>query len=435
MSQPAAYQHPLPVLYRHRVLTLLFLLSMVTYLDRVCIAVAGPEMQKDLGLSASQWGWVVGIFALSYALFEIPSGALGDRIGPRKVLTRIVVWWSMFTSLTGLVSNFYLLLATRFAFGMGEAGAYPNASSSISRWFPMAERARAHGTVWMASRVGGALTPLLVVPIVAAYGWRMAFYLFGMVGVVWAVVWYWWYRDYPAEKAGVTPEEIAHIGPASTRAHHHGLPWAQVVRSANFWAILAMYHAYCWGSYFYVSWMPTYLRLGRGFTADEMKIYAMLPFVAGALGNLTGGSISDRLVRRWGLRAGRRTVAAAGLAASALCLFGTAVVGDRLLAVALLTLGYFSMDCMLPVSWAVCVDVGRRHAGAVTGAMNTAGQFGSFLSSIAFGALVDAFGGRYDVPLILFSACLALSSLLFLRIDASEPLVPEAAVPVGSSAS
>ena len=411
--------------YRHRVLSLLFLLSMITYLDRVCIAVAGPEMQKDLGLSPSQWGWVVGIFALSYALFEIPSGALGDRIGPRRVLTRIVVWWSAFTSLTGLVSNFYVLLATRFAFGMGEAGAYPNSSASISRWFPLAERARAHGIVWMASRVGGALTPLLVVPIVAAYGWRMAFYLFGGIGIVWAVAWYWWYRDYPAEKPGVTPGELAHIGPASARGQHHGLPWARVVRDRNFWTILLMYHAYCWGAYFYVSWMPTYLRLGRGFTADEMKIYAMLPFVAGAIGNLVGGSTSDRLVRRFGIRVGRRSVAAAGLAASALCLFGTAVVEDRLVAVALLTLGYFSMDCMLPVSWAVCVDVGRRHAGAVTGAMNTAGQFGSFLSSIAFGALVDAFGGRYDVPLVLFSAFLALSALLFLRIDASQPLLPE----------
>jgi MFS family permease len=114
--------------FRHRVLGMLFLLSMITYLDRVCIAVAGTEMQKDLNLSASQWGWVVGIFALSYALFEIPAGAMGDRIGPRKVLTRIVLWWSAFTSITGLVSNYYALLATRFAFGAGEAGAYPNAS-------------------------------------------------------------------------------------------------------------------------------------------------------------------------------------------------------------------------------------------------------------------------------------------------------------------
>jgi len=412
--------------YRHRVLAFLFLLSMITYLDRICIAVAGTEMQRDLNLSASQWGWVVGIFALSYGLFEIPTGALGDRIGPRKVLTRIVLWWSAFTSLTGLVSNYYVLLATRFAFGAGEAGAYPNSSSSISRWFPLVERARAHGTVWMASRLGGALTPLLVVPIVAAYGWRMAFYLFGIMGVVWAVVWYAWYRDYPTEKKGVTREEIEEIGPGSARAAHHGLPWGEALKRGNLWKIMLMYHTYCWGSYFYLSWMPTYLRTGRGFTADEMKIYAMLPFLAGALGNIVGGSLSDMLVRRFGLRIGRKTVGAAGLAASALCIFGTAITPDRHIAVALLTLGYFSMDCMLPVSWAICLDVGRKHAGAVTGSMNMAGQMGSFLSSIAFGRLVDAFGGRYDIPLLFFSVMLAVSAWIFTRIDPTEQLVREA---------
>jgi MFS family permease len=411
--------------YRYRVLTFLFLLSMITYLDRVCIAVAGPEMQRDLGLSPSQWGWVLGMFALSYALFEVPSGAMGDRIGPRRVLTRIVVWWSAFTSLTGLANNYYVLLFTRFMFGAGEAGAYPNSSASISRWFPLAERGRAHGAVWTASRLGGALTPLLVVPIMAASGWRTTFYLFGGIGLVWAVAWFWWYRDTPAEKAGVSPEEIALIGASARPIVHEALPWRQVLRRGSLWKIMVMYHAYCWGAYFYFSWMPTYLRLGRGFTADEMKIYAMLPFIAGALGNVVGGTLSDVLVRRFGLRIGRRAVAATGLAAAALCLFGTAVVEERGIAVVLLALGLFSMDCMLPVSWSVCLDVGGRHAGAVTGAMNMAGQFGSFVSSIAFGALVDGFGGRYDVPLMVFAGMLAVAAAIFTSIDPAESLFPD----------
>jgi sugar phosphate permease len=277
----------------------------------------------------------------------------------------------------------------------------------------------------MASRLGGALTPLLVVPIVAAYGWRMAFYLFGILGVVWAIVWYWWYRDYPTEKPGVHPEEIKEIGTGSSRAAHHGLPWGEALKRGNLWKIMLMYHTYCWGSYFYLSWMPTYLRAGRGFSADEMKIYAMLPFLAGALGNMVGGATSDMLVRRFGLRIGRKTVGATGLAVSALCLFGTAVTSDRLVAVGLLTFGYFSMDCMLPVSWSLCLDVGRKHAGAVTGAMNMAGQFGSFMSSVAFGRLVDAFGGRYDIPLMLFSVMLGVSALIYTTIDPTEQLVKE----------
>ncbi|MBC7925201.1 MAG: MFS transporter [Bryobacteraceae bacterium] len=410
--------------YRHRVLSLLFLLSIITYLDRVCIAAAGPEMQRDLGLSQSQWGWVVGIFALSYAAFEIPSGAMGDRYGPRVVLTRIVLWWSAFTTITGFVSSYSILLIVRFLFGAGEAGAYPNSSSSISRWFPLAERGRAHGTVWMASRIGGALTPLLVYPILAAFGWRTCFFIFGSIGVIWCAVWYWWYRDLPPEKPGVTSEELAEIGPTTGRAHE-GLPWGIALRSANLWRIMLMYHTYCWGSYFYLSWLHTYLAKGRGFSGDELKLFSMLPFVAGALGNFTGGVLSDFLVRRFGLAIGRKTVGAAGLAMSAVCIFGTGVTADRYVAVALLTFGYFSMDCMLPVSWSLCLDIGRRHAGAVTGTMNMAGQIGSFLSSVAFGIMVDYFGGRYDIPLMLFGAMLAVSAILYTTIDPTEELIPE----------
>jgi MFS family permease len=410
--------------YRNRVLALLFLLSIITYIDRVCISVAGPAMQRDLNLSPSQWGMVVGIFALSYALFEIPTGALGDRMGPRRVLTRIVVWWSVFTSLTGMVSNYYALLAVRFAFGAGEAGAYPNSSSSISRWFPLRERARAQGIVWMASRIGGAFTPLLVVPILLAYGWRMCFYVFGVLGLIWAVIWFTWYRDLPTEKSGVTSEELAEIGPATGKAHHW-LPWRIALRSKNLWYIMLMYHTYCWGSYFYLSWLHTYLQKGRGFTTDEMKIYSVLPFIAGAIGNLVGGTLSDILVRRCGLSIGRKVVGTTGLALSALCVFGTGVTPDRYVAVALLTLGYFSMDCMLPPSWAICMDVGREYSGTIAGAMNMAGQFGSFISAWIFGWLVEYFGGNYNYGLMFFGFMLAVSAVLFTRIDPTKRLIQE----------
>ena len=169
--------------YQHRVLGMLSLLSVITYLDRVCIAVAGPRMQDSLHISPQAWGWVTSVFFLSYGAFEIPTGALGDRIGPRRVLTRIVLWWSAFTSLTGVVSSYWLLLFVRFCFGMGEAGAYPNASTVIARWIPQRRRARAWGIVWMTSQIGAAMSPLLVVPIQMRYGWRASFCLFGILGV------------------------------------------------------------------------------------------------------------------------------------------------------------------------------------------------------------------------------------------------------------
>ena len=412
--------------YRHRVLSLLFLLSIITYLDRVCISVAGPRMQADLNISPERWGWVVGAFTISYAVFEIPSGAMGDRIGPRAVLTRIVIWWSAFTSLTGAVTNYFLLLLTRFLFGAGEAGAYPNSSSSISRWFPTAERARAHGFVWMASRIGGAISPLLVVPIQQRYGWRASFWVFGVVGIIWAVVWFVWYRDHPSQKPGVTRREMEEIGAGAKPPEHHGLPWRRVLRSGNLWTIMLMYHTYCWGAYFYLSWLHTYLQKGRGFTENAMAIWSTLPFIVGACANLLGGTLSDILVRRYGLKVGRRTVGSLGLGLAALFMFATAMTPSMTAAAVFLALGYGSMDCMLPVAWAVCLDVGRKYAGAVTGAMNMAGQVGSFLSSVAFGYLVKAFND-YNLPLIPMSAMLLLSALLFVRIDPTRQLVPEEA--------
>jgi MFS family permease len=379
-----------------------------------------------LGLGPDLWGWVVGAFTISYAAFEIPSGAMADKMGARKVLTRIVSWWSVFTSLTGVVSNFWALLAVRFAFGAGEAGAYPGSASSVSRWFPAAQRARAMGIVWMASRLGGALSPLLVVPIQAAYGWRMSFYIFGVAGLVWCVAWWTWYRDRPDLKQGVTPQEIAEVGNANS-GEHHELPWGKVLRRKNFWYILAMYHTYCWGSYFYLSWLHTFLVKGRGYSEAEMGALSWLPFVCGACGNLTGGFLSDYLHPRLGPVMSRRVIGSLGLLIAGAFMLSAALTPGKLTALIFLSAGYFAMDCMLPVSWAVCQDVGQKYAGAVSGSMNMAGQVGSFLSSLAFGYLVKFFGD-YNLPLIPFSGFLAVSAFLFTRINPEEQLVPEDSV-------
>lgn len=428
---------------RHWVLVLLFFLSMITYIDRVCISVAGPLMQQELALSPTMWGWVVGAFTISYALFEIPTGAMGDRFGSRSTLSRIVLWWSFFTAATGAVSNFFVLLATRFMFGIGEAGAYPNASSTISRWFPKAQRARASSVVWGASRLGGAISPFLVIPIQAAYGWRMSFYIFGFLGVVWVAVWYFWFRDTPAEKAGTSAEEIAEMAADSDPSGngHHKLPWAIALRNKNYWTILLMYHTYCWGSYFYLSWLHTFLVKGRGMSQDQMKSLSALPFLVGFCGNILGGFLSDHLSRRYGLRIGRGTVGSIGLALSGICMLWTSYTVDPVWSIILLALGYGAMDCMLPVSWAVCLDVGKRYAGALSGSMNMAGQLGSFGSSVAFGYMVDYYQS-YDLPLRCFSVMLFISAYLFTRIDPTQELpraetsehpLPAAAGPVAAN--
>jgi MFS transporter, ACS family, glucarate transporter len=418
--------------YRHRTLALLFFLSVVTYLDRVCIGVAGPRMQNELGIAPHQWGWVVGAFTIGYALFEIPGGMMADRWGARVTLTRIVLFWSVFTYATGLVSSLWLLLVVRFLFGAGEAGAFPGATSAISRWFPAHERSRAQGVVWMASRLGGMLSALLVVPIQQRWGWRTSFFIFAVAGVVWCIVWFAWYRDRPQDKKGVSARELVLIqgsappGPAHPRIH-----WGSLVRKAAFWKLLFTYHAYAWGAFFYVGWLHTYLQKGRGFSEDDMKIWSALPFLMGALGNFTGGMLSDTLVRRRGLRFGRRLVGTLGLALGSMFLFAAAFTEHNVLAAVFLCLGSFSMDCFLPVAWAMTLDMGRRSAGSLSGAMNMAGQLGSFVSAVVFGYLVRELAGNYSLSLVPLAAMTALSAVVFTRIDPTVPLVDEEPVIAG----
>jgi MFS transporter, ACS family, glucarate transporter len=402
--------------HRYRVLAYLFVLILVMYLDRLAIAVAGPRIQADLHLTPVQWGWVIGAFTIAYAAFEIPSGALGDRIGSRAVLTRIVLWWSAFTAATGMVSSYGPLLAVRFLFGAGEAGAFPNCASTVARWTPQPERARSLSVLWIATGIGGMLTPLLVVTIQKQYGWRLSFYLFAVLGVVWSAAWYTWFRNTPREMPGVTDEERALIGAGSAPSRHAVMPWGLLVRNRNFLLLLLMYHFYCWGAYFYLSWLHTYLQIGRKLTEDQMKIASTLPSAVGLIGVVAGGWLSDRLARRHTLRFARCSIGAVSLAGSGVLLLAASLTPDPWAAVALLSLGLGVMNGMLPVSWALCVDLGGEHSGALSGAMNTAGQLGSFLSSVCFGYMVQGFGS-YDRALMPLAAMLIAGGVTFALID------------------
>ncbi|MGH9511633.1 MAG: MFS transporter [Terriglobales bacterium] len=407
--------------YRNRVLGLLSLLLVITYLDRVCISVAGPRMQEALHISPVAWGWVTGIFTVSYAVFEIPSGALGDRIGPRKVLTRIVLWWSAFTSLTGLVTGYYPLLLTRFLFGAGEAGAFPNASVAVARWFPVRERGRAFGISLMAAQLGGAISPLLVVPIQIHYGWRASFYAFGILGVGWSAVWYWWFRDSPAEKAGISPAELEETRDLIAKAHH-GLPWKIALRSGNFWSAMGIAFCYVYTYYFFQSWFHTYLVKGRGYSEKNLLL-SSLPYLVAAAANCGGGLASNALVKKLGLRWGRRSIGVAGLGMAAPCAIAVMFTHQWLWVLVLLSLIYGGITLQQPIILAVCLDIGGEFAGAVVGAVNTAATTGSFLSSVAFGYLVSRYGS-YNLPFIPMAALLWIGALLWLAIDPDRRLIP-----------
>ena len=405
--------------HRHRVLGLLILLFAITYIDRVCISVAGPRIQEDLHIDPVGWGWVTAMFALSYCLFEIPTGALGDRMGPRRVLTRVVLWWSAFTSLTGLMSNYYLLLLTRFAFGAGEAGAFPNASIVISRWFPSTQRASIAGVMLMASQIGGAIAPLLVVPIQIRFGWRASFYVFGAVGAVWATVWYGWYRDSPAEKAGVSDAELAETA-SLPRAPAHGFPWRMALGSESVLATMGTAFCYVYVYTFFQTWFHTFLVRGRGFSEGGLVLSA-LPYAVAACANLAGGAASDALVRRLGSTWGRRSLGTVGLGSACLFILAAMVTREQLLTVVFLSLAYGAITFQQAGVFGVCLDIGGKHAGSMVGLMNMSASVGGLLSSVAYGYIVDHFGS-YDAPFVPMAILLCVGALLWFKIDASTEL-------------
>ncbi len=407
-----------PTNIRRKVMFGLFLLSVVTYLDRICINPAADAMQRDLGLSNAQWGWVLSAFLITYGLFEVPAGWLGDRFGPRVVLTWIVTGWSAFTALTGAVRSYWQLLFVRAMFGAGEAGAFPNASCVVSRWLPSDQRARAQGLVFMATRLGGALSPFLVFPLVSHWGWRSVFYAFSLLGVVWAVWWWRFFRDYPSDNPDVNAAELELIGQQPRGKAH--VPLVGMLTSWNFWAIIGMYHFFCYASNWYLFWTARYLSEEKGWESAELAAYVALPFLLAAGADWTSGSLSDRLVNRIGLVWGRRLVGMAGIGTAGVLMLVSLAIEDRVAASVVLALGFAVSDVMLPVAWAVCVDVGGRASGTISGAMNTAGQIGGVIMSIGYGFLVDTYG--WNFPLALIACSCFVSMLFWLKIDPERQL-------------
>lgn len=404
--------------HRYIVVALLILLFTITYLDRVCISVAGPRMQEDLHIGPAAWGWVGAIFTLAYCIFEIPSGALGDRAGARRVLTRIVLWWSAFTAMTGLVTGYPALLVVRFLFGAGEAGAFPNAGVVVRRWFKPSQRATLLGTFLLASQAGGALSPLLVVPIQMRYGWRASFLAFGVLGVVWASVWYVWFRDSPAEK-GSFPSGAEAVA-AKPDVSREKFPLRVALRSPSIQALLITAFCYVYVYNFFQTWFHTFLVKGRGFSEAGL-LFSFLPYVLAGLGNLCGGLFSDRLVQRIGVTRGRRIPGAIALMAAAMFALAAVLTPRQIPGLVLLALMYGAITFQQSIVFGVCLDVGREHSGAIVGLMNTSAQLGGLVGALAFGYIVERFHS-YDAPFVPMVGLLLVGAVSWFKVDAAEEL-------------
>lgn len=414
---------------RYWVVTLTVLLAMVTYLDRVCIGKLAPDIQRDLNLSMVQMSWVFSAFAAAYAMFEIPTARWADRFGTRSVLTRIVVWWSMFTIATAGAFNYGSMLVTRFLFGAGEAGAWPCVARTFSRWIPRSERGTIQGLFFAGAHLAGGLTPLAVVALMPYLHWRTIFVLFGTLGFVWAVAWFVWFRDDPSQHTAVNAAELERITaerPADA-GHVAGWEyWRRLFRHRNVIALCVMYVPNSSIFYFCITWLPTYLKERHGFDAALLGFLSGLPLLLSVVSDLFGGVMTDRVAARYGLRAGRCVVGGAAYLVAAVSLAVAAASPSPILAAVMISIATAASMFTLGAAWGTCIEVGRDHAGVVSAAMNTAGQIGSLLCPLVVGYAVKWFGS-WDLPLYLMAILFLIGAFCWRIIDPRQPVFDEKA--------
>jgi MFS family permease len=445
---------------RYSVLALMCLLAMITYIDRAVVSNSKDDILKAVNTSPDDFYLLLVAFQLAYALFEVPTGWMGDVFGPRATLIRVVLWWSCFIGLTGLagyplfgnenlVIGFGLLIVIQFLFGMGEAGAFPNITRALYNWFPASARGFAQGAVWMSSRLMGGLTPLIWLLLTdkdfAALNWRVGFGLFAGAAVVWCIVFAWWFRNHPAEHSATNAAErelIAVGKSAHDDGGHSGVPWGRILRSPNLWIICGMYFCLNYGWYFLMYFLPGFMKKEFPAETPGAKIQLMLligsPLIIGMLGCFLGGILTDYFVRVLGDRKwGRRICGIVGYFACALCYWGaitalTANASVWVFAVCVMAVGFFN-DLTMGSAWATCQDVGRRYAAIVAGFMNMIGNLGAALTNYVTGRIMKAYTPQ-DIPdakpelagvvwcLSLFTLAYVIGGIFWFFINANKPV-------------
>jgi sugar phosphate permease len=400
---------------RWYILLLISVMYLITYLDRVNISTAAPEISKEFGFDKVTMGVIFSAFVWAYALFQVPGGWLSDRFGARGVLGCVVTYWSIMTAATAAAFSATSFIFIRFLFGVGEAAAFPGATRAMQLWYPQRERGLVQGVTHSASRLGAAIAPPIVVLIMTQFGWRPVFYVCGVVGLLWALWWSLSYRNLPEEHGLVNNAELTRIrGVDASGAinappiqKQTNVPWAMLIRSPNMWAIMCAYFTYVYCLWIFLSWLPSYLVDARHFTLLKVGLFASLPLFAGVVGDTAGGLATDWLLHKTGsAKIGRRAVAIFGLLGCAICIVPAALTEDAYVAVYCLTASMFFLEFTIGPSWAVPMDTGGKYSGTVSGMMNMAGNIGGALSPLVFGFLVQY--GSWEAPFIV-AACLLVA--------------------------
>ena len=399
---------------RHFVIAATFLLSVLLYIDRTCISTAKDAVTSELGLTNEQWSWVLASFAFGYALFQTPSGALADRLGGRAVLSVVVTIWSLFTGLTALAWNFASMLVIRFLFGAGEAGAFPGMARVVYSWIPVKERGLVKGINFSGSRLGAALAMPMIASMIAALGWKMTFFVLMFLGFVWAGIWWWWFRDDPRTHPGLPPEELTYILANRQEQADAGAPEplrvGALFTSGNLWLMMVQYFGSNFTFFFSLTWLYPYVKSRYDLGAVDAGWYAMIPLLGGAVGNVFSGWLVDRIYRMGKPALSRRVPAIIGFVLAGAGMLMSVEQATAPGAIAWLTVAIFGADMTLSPSWSFCIDIGGKHAGAVSGTMNMAGNLGSAITALAFAYLPETSRGN----IAFFYTAAALSGLAIL---------------------
>jgi MFS transporter, ACS family, glucarate transporter len=421
---PSSTSTAQPTQVRYKVVGLVVALGMVTYLDRACIGALAPDIMRDLSLSKEQMSMVYSAFALAYGAFEIPTAWWADRRGTRNVLTRVVLWWSAFTMATAAAFNFSSMLLIRFFFGAGEAGAWPCVARTFSRWIPLGQRGRIQGIFFCGAHLAGGLTPMIAIAIGGAYGWRAVFIAFGLLGLVWTVIWHRWFRDEPSNHPDVNTAENALITAGrgeATNLHEGWAFWRRLFAHRNTLLLCLAYIPNSCAFFFCITWLPTFLQEKHHFDALVLGFFSGLPLLTAVLGDLFGGAATDWAARRFGLRVGRAGVAGVGNAIAGVAMLSATIVPHPVAAIGLISLAVTATMATLGATWGTCLDIGGRHVGVVSAAMNTAGQVGSFSTPLAVTWLLAHFGD-WNAPVLAIGGIFLLGAACWFLIDPRERL-------------
>jgi MFS transporter, ACS family, glucarate transporter len=431
MHLPSISAAEAPTQVRWKVLKLAVAMAVITYVHRVCLAQAAPTIRAELTLSELQMGRVFSAFMLAYAIFQIPSGLLADKIGSRRVLSLGVAGWSLCVAASGWASNAILLMATRFGVGVGQAAAFPAITKSFVTWLPARERVVAQGVLWLSARWGGAFTPLLVVALMQGYSWRWTFQILAVLGIAWAFVFWLWYRDDPRSHGEPNEAELELIAPVRpTVVTSSSVPWARFARSGSVWLLCLQYFCLAFSWVFYITWLPTYLLEARGQSMASGAFLAGFPLFFGGLGCVSCGFALGKL-EQWldDTARARRWVAGTGSALAGGMLIVSLHLSDPLWAMVAMGLASFANDLAMPPSWGTCMDVGGPHAASLSACMNTAGNLGAVAAPLLVAYILAWTDKNWALTFYVFAGSYFVAAVCWMFIN---PASPEDSEPAAS---